>query len=274
MRSANALRSVVVAIVLTLVLAACGGGGATPIASNSSSSSNQSSAKSQAAPSALATQPMPTQSAATQTPAPSASATPGLVSAPSKSAGEVIAAVKAAQAATEKATGPRLVTVTVYQGDTAISVIEAQFVPPDTLHQQVKMGGQVMAESYWYQGTIYTKAPNTGGWKSSPGALKQFTQVLGGMAGSLADSIIYSDGKVLGVETVKGEPATVYSYSTQLQGLPDKVPHKVWVSNATGLPVKEETDKEGEKTVREITYNAAIIISVPAEVLSAPAATE
>jgi hypothetical protein len=191
---------------------------------------------------------------------------------PAKTSDEVIAAVKTAEASVTKATGPRLIILTMYKGDTVESVMEGQFVPPDTLYQKMTAGGQIMAESYWYHGTIYSRSPASGGkWVASPGALSQFTQILGGVVSGVASSIVYSDGKVLGEESVHGDLAIVYGYTTELKGLAtSKITHKVWVSNATGFPIKEETDRSTEKTVREVTFNANLAITIPAEVLAAP----
>jgi len=186
------------------------------------------------------------------------------------SSDEVVKAVHAAYAALEKS-GPRHVSQTSYEGSTPSMNIEADTVPPN-LHQIVSVNGQVMAEQYIMNGAIYAKVE--GSWKKSPGSVGQFAGTLAGMGEGLKDQIVYSDGKVLGVENVNGKPATAYSYKVTLKGLSAApTTHNVWVDVSSGLPVKQEIIKDGgEKTVQLITFNPGLAISLPAEAAAAPLA--
>jgi hypothetical protein len=205
------------------------------------------------------------------TTAPVASPTTAAAVLPIKTSDEVIAAVKAARLATAKATGPRAITVTSYEGDTILLRMESKFVPPDLLYQKSSAGGQVMAESYWSKTNMFTKSPGTGNkWVSTPGSLSKISSVIGDVSSGLADSITYSDGKVLGVEALNGDMSIIYSYATQLKGLPGSTTYKVWVSIATGMTYKEETNHNNERTVREIKLDPSITVTIPPEVLAAP----
>jgi hypothetical protein len=186
-------------------------------------------------------------------------------------ADDVIKAVKAAWAAADKA-GPRRLKEEAYKGDQAIETIDAESVPPDQFHQIVTMNGQFIAEQYIYGGAIYVKAPDTGGWKKTPASAAQVGAVIGGLALALAGDITYSDAKVLGTETINGEPATIYGYATQLKGFPTVTSYKLWVSTVAGLPVRQEKVTPQLKLVLDITYDAKLTISLPAEVAAAPTA--
>jgi hypothetical protein len=198
-----------------------------------------------------------------------ASPTPQLPTPAPLAADDVIKAVKAAWAAADKA-GPRRLKQMTYKGDQAVSTIDAESVPSDQFHQIVTMNGQVIAEQYIYGGAIYVKAPNTGGWKKTPASATQVGAVIGGLALALVGDITYSDAKMLGAETVNGEPVTVYSYATQLKGFPDKTSYKLWVSTAAGLPIRQEKVTTHLRLVEDITYDAKLTISLPAEVAAAP----
>jgi hypothetical protein len=225
--------------------------------------------------SAAATLPAATLLAATL-PAPTATVAPAsptlqLPTPAPLAADDVIKAVKAAWAAADKA-GPRRLKQVTYKGDQAITTIDAESVPPDQFHQIVTMNGQVIAEQYIDGGAIYVKAPNTEGWKKTPASAAEVGAVIGGLAQTLVGDITYSDAKVLGPETVNGEPATVYSYATQLKGFPDKTSYKLWVSTAAGLPIRQEKVTTRLRLVMDITYDAKLTVSLPAEVAAAPTA--
>lgn len=200
-----------------------------------------------------------------------ASPTPQLPTPAPLASDDVIKAVKVAWAAADKA-GPRRLKQVSYKGDQVTSTIDAESVPPDQFHQIVTMNGQVIAEQYIYGGAIYVNAPNSGGWTKTPASAAQVGAVIGGLAQALVGDITYSDAKVLGAETVNGEPATVYSYATQLKGFPDKTSYKLWVSTAAGLPIRQEKVNTHLKLVEDITYDAKLTISLPTEVAAAPTA--
>jgi len=190
--------------------------------------------------------------------------------APALPADEVYKTVQTAWTKLETA-GPRHVSQNSFKGSTAQTNIEADSVPPN-YHQVVSMMGTVVAEQYIYNGTIYNKV--NGAWTQLAGAAGPATSTLAGFAEGLADQIVLADGKVVGIETISGKPATEYSYTTSLKGLSVKpVTHTVWVDTISGLPVKQEIlHADGEKIVQLITYDTSIQITLPDEAKNAKAA--
>jgi hypothetical protein len=179
-------------------------------------------------------------------------------------------AIKTAQAAWARlaTAGPRHVSQTSFKGDSAISTIEADSVPPN-FHQVTSVMGTVIAEQYVYDGTIYNKV--NGEWSQLPGGGKTFTNTLEGFTQGLSESLVYADGKVVGIEDINGKPATAYSYTTTLKGLDVKpAQYTIWVDNASGLPVKRvDISPDGLKIVQLITYDASITLTLPDEAKNA-----
>ena len=182
-------------------------------------------------------------------------------------------AIKAAQTAWAKlaTAGPRHISQTSYKGDTAISNIEADSVPPN-YHQVTSAMGTVVAEQYVYGGTIYNKVQ--GQWSQLPGGAKTFTNTLEGFAQGVNSALVLADGKVVGIEDINGKPATAYSYTTTLKGLDVKpAQYTIWVDNASGLPVKRvNITPDGLKIVQLITYDASITLTLPDEAKNSPIA--
>ena len=214
--------------------------------------------------------------AATASSSPAASATTAATAAPATQAAPVLTsdeAIKAARDAWGKlaTAGPRHISQTSFKGDTAVSTIEADSVPPN-YHQVVSAMGTVVAEQYVYDGTIYNKVD--GAWSQLPGAGKTFTDTLEGFAQGLSSSLVYANGLVVGIETINGKPATAYSYTTTLTGLNAKpAQYTIWVDNASGLPVKRvNITPDGLKIVQLITYDASITLVLPDEAKNSPLA--
>lgn len=189
---------------------------------------------------------------------------------PVLSADDVIEAVHQAWA-TAGLAGPRRLVQTSSDADGAGTVIEAEFVPPDSLHQVVKIGGQKIAEQYNMGGVLYNNAPTSGGWVRTdlPGSLNGALAMFSDAAG---DSITYSDARVEGSETVNGYNAVIYAYATQLEGFAMVVKHRLWVDTGSGLPVKNEIVSDEGQTVQEIVYSADVAIVLPDDVAAAPPA--
>ena len=171
------------------------------------------------------------------------------------------------------AAGPRKVVQTNSDSDGPGTVIEAVFVPPDSLHQIVKMGGRAIAEQYSIGDTIYNNTPQTGGWVSTqvsggtPGVMAMF-----GDSDALSDAITYSNAHVEGNESVNGHEAVIYAYSSQLKGADKTIQHRLWVDTTSGLPVKNEIVSDQGTTTQEITVDASLTIDLPADVAAAPPA--
>jgi outer membrane lipoprotein-sorting protein len=199
--------------------------------------------------------PMSTQPAAA-----ASTAIPTPLTAPVLSADQVYQAVAAAWAKMDSA-GARHVSQVSYKGDTALQTIEADSVPPN-YHQVVTIMGKVMAEQYVYNGTIYNYVQ--GAWSQLAGAWKTVKSTLAGFSQALSDQIIKSDGKVVGVESVNGYPAVVYSYTTTLKGTSASSHYTLWVDQRSGLIVKQIIiDPQGEKMVQTIIYDASITLVLP-----------
>jgi hypothetical protein len=230
----------------------------------------------QSATSPAQTTPVSQTTAATAASSPAATATTAATAAVATQAAPVLTsdeAIKAAQDAWAKlaTAGPRHVSQTSYQGDNAVMNIEADSVPPN-FHQVTSAMGTVVAEQYIYDGTIYNKVD--GAWSQLAGAGKTFTDTLEGFAQGASSSLVYADGKVVGIEDINGKPATAYSYTTTLKGLDVKpAQYTIWVDNASGLPVKRvNITPDGMKIVQLITYDASITLTLPDEAKNSPPA--
>ncbi|MHC1740161.1 MAG: hypothetical protein AB9897_03505 [Anaerolineaceae bacterium] len=187
--------------------------------------------------------------------------------APSMTADEVYAAVTAAWAKQATA-GARHVSQNSFKGDTAISNIELDSVPPD-YHQVSSVMGKVMAEQYFIGGTMYNNLQGVWTQTATAGA---GLNAVGSFAEGLSADLVYFDGKVEGVEAVNGSPAIIYSYSTTLKSLNASAQYKLWVDQSSGLPVKSENiTADGMKIVQVITYDSSIKLTLPAEAANAPA---
>lgn len=186
--------------------------------------------------------------------------------APSLSADEVYLAVKAAWAKSDTA-GPRHISQNSSKGGTVVSNIEADVVPPD-FHQVVSAMGNVVAEQYIVGGTIYNKVQ--GAWTQTAGGSAALSTI-GSFTQSFSDSLVYSNGMVNGIEAVNGSPAIVYSYSTTLKGLDSSAQYKLWVDQATGLPVRSvNISPDGLTIDQTITYDNGITITLIDEAKNAP----
>ncbi len=221
---------------------------------------------------AVATQPQATASQPEATPSqPEATLVPttapaNVQAAPSLSADEVYAAVSAAWAKLDTA-GPRHVSQNSSEGGAVVTTIEADSVPPD-FHQVVSAMGNVVAEQYIVGGTIYNNVQ--GAWTQTAGGSAALSTI-GTFSQSLSDSLVYSEGMVNGIEAINGSPAIVYSYSTTLKGLDKSAQYKLWVDQASGLPVRSQNTTPDGMTIDEtITYDSSITLSLPAEAKNAP----
>lgn len=186
--------------------------------------------------------------------------------APSLSPDEVYKAVSAAWAKLADA-GPRHISQTSSDGLTT----EVDVVPPD-FHQVMSAGGNVMAEQYIVSGTIYNNVQ--GAWTQTAGG-SDALGMLGNLVPAVSDSLVYSAGKVEGIEAINGSPAILFSYSTTLKGVDASAQYKVWVDQASGLPVRYVNITPDGTTIDEtITYDSSITITLPDVAKNAPASTD
>jgi hypothetical protein len=186
--------------------------------------------------------------------------------APSLSPDEVYQAVAAAWAKLDTA-GPRHISQTSSDAGVAGTTTEADAVPPD-FHQVVSIGGTVMAEQYIVGGVIYNNVQ--GSWTQTAGA-GEALGTIGNFAVNLSSDLVYSDGLVNGIEMINGSPAILYSYTTTLASLNASTQYKLWVDQASGLPVRSETiHSDGSTIDMTITYDASITIALPDAAKNAP----
>lgn len=246
--------------VLTLLLAACGSP-ATPTAAPAATKAPA--AVPTAAPvatTAPAATPIP---AATKAPAataaPTATSAPAAAPAPSGSAKDAVVAAMLAQL---KA-GPYRTKTTIVSDSGTINMT-GELIPPDKLHTTMKTAGfesetLVIGDKGWIK--------RDGKWATSPVAGKTLLESAfpALTAEKLAATI--SDAKALGTETVNGEQARVYTYtSTTDLGEAGKVVSavKLWVSVKSGRPIKQEIAGEAggvkSNTVQMIEYDPAISV--------------
>jgi hypothetical protein len=182
--------------------------------------------------------------------------------APSLSPDEVYQAVKTAWTKLDSA-GSRHISQTTSAG---IST-EADVVPPN-FHQVVSAKGTVVAEQYIVDGTIYNN--DQGNWTQTAGGSAALSTI-GNFSVNLATDLVYSDGKVNGIEVINGSPANIYSYSTTLKGLNASAQYKLWVDQTSGLPVKSENITADGMTIdMTITYDNSITITLPLVAKNAP----
>lgn len=231
------------------------------------------------APAAPTAQPAVQPTAAKPTAVPVAQPTMALTVAPEPTATAPVLSEEAVMDAVRKAwetmaaAGPRKVVQTSKDADGTGMTIEAVFVPPDSLHQIVKLGEQQIAEQYSVGDTIYNNTLGTGGWVSTqlPGGTPGLTKLFGDPS-VLGDSITYTDIRVDGADVINGQAAIIYAYSSQLKGADMVVRHRLWVDTVTGLPARNEiVDDEGQ-TIQEFTFDSSLSVELPADVASAPPA--
>lgn len=237
-------RLLIALFVLTLLLAACGGSPAAPTAAP-------------AATTAPAAAPIP---AATK--APAAPAAPTAAPAPSGSARDAVVAAMLAQL---KA-GPYRTVTTIVSDSGAINMT-GELIPPDKLHTTMKTTG-FESETIAIGDEGWTK--QGGAWAVSPVAGKLLLEAAfpALTAEQLAATI--SDANSAGTDTVNGEEARVYTYTstTDLGGSGKVVSTvKLWVSAQSGRPIRQEIagDAGGVKsnTVQTIEYDPSITIAAP-----------
>ena len=267
-------RTLAAFLILTVLLAACSGSPATPTAApvatkapaavppTAAVGTNPPAAAPTAAPVATAAPsaaPIPT---ATKAPAPTATSAPAAAPAPSGSAKDAVVAAMLAQL---KA-GPYRTKTTIVSDSGTIS-LTGEMIPPDKLHTTMKGTGFeretiVIGDKAWI-----TQA---GAWEASPVTGKQLREAAFPALTTEQLGATISDVKAAGTDTVNGEEARVYTYtSTADLGQGSKVVSavKLWVSVKRGLPIKQEVagDAGGVKsnTVQMIEYDPAISIAPP-----------
>jgi hypothetical protein len=253
---------------LTVLLAACGGGKAVPAAAPAPTTAPVAAPTVAPVASAAAT-PVPTAGkavgAATFVPAtavPAATSAPAAAPAPSGSAKE---AIIAAMQATLKA-GPYHTKSTI-TSDNGTITMTGDLIPPDKLHTTMKatdfeMENIIIGDQGWIkQNGKWTESPMSGKVALQSAFLALTAEQLG---------LTISDAKAVGTESVNGEQARVYTFtSTTDLGESGKVISavKLWVNARSGLPVQQEIAGEAggvkSNTVQTIEYDPTISVVPP-----------
>jgi hypothetical protein len=189
--------------------------------------------------------------------------------APALSEADVYKAVDAAMAKM-LASGPRhvsQVSQTNFKGTTTEEGAEADIVPPN-LHEILKSKGNMAGEFYVMDGNLYSK--NQDGWTQKLGGGQPYLDALNGVPITGPGDITRANGKVAGIETINGKPTLVYNYDSTIKSLKITSNFTLWVDQASGLSVKQEsTGAQGSNTVQIITYDSAISLTLPPEAKTA-----
>lgn len=198
------------------------------------------------------------------TAAPPPTAAPAAPAAPSGDAKEAVLAASRAQLSS----GPfRSVTTVTTEGKT--SEITAEFVPPSSLRSVIVDEGTqtemvILGEQMWMkQGAEWTAMP--GGGPQIGAMLAEFAQ------DPESRGVAISNAQYVGPDVVNGTPTWVYTYDATFgegEGVVQST-NKMWVSVATGLPLKQEgaSDFMGKPSTSSaiLTYDPSITISPPVQ---------
>jgi hypothetical protein len=282
-RHLSGLWKFLVLLIVATALAACGGGtkSAVPAAAPTQPSAPAKAAAPTAVPVAVnptvppkATEAPPTVSAKpTETPPPAPTAVPTQpkpteapqAQAPTGQAGiDLMLGAMRAQLA-QKAF--RMNLTTVDGGETTNMTIE--YVAPDSFHSKMSTGTELIV----VKGASYMKGAD-GKWQKSPidmsAAVKQILSA--DMIDELAKSITVDKMKFLGPDLLDGKPMWVYQYDTtmDLAGTKISTAAKVWLGVLDKLPYKQEGESDsvahkGSKTKTSGTweYDPNIKIEAP-----------
>lgn len=242
MNSLRKLALTAVALVAAFALLACGGGDKDS-AENSGDAAQTS-----------------TDSAASQTTAASDAKQPAAL--PADPLEAVVQALKNQQTA-----GPYRIKTTV-STESGEMEMTGEIIPPDKMHMVSNIGDQkqemvFIGDKGWMNmGGSWTEAPIK--------ASDIMAQMSSGMVDEFATTT--SDVKAVGTETVDGQEAMVYSYvldmnkSTSMK-LDVVSSVKLWVSTASGLPIKQQIEGEAmnvkSTSTQLIEYDPSITIEAP-----------
>jgi len=269
-RSSTSMKHLLASLfILTLLLAACGGSPAAPPAAPTATPQPI------AVPPAVTTVPTSAPAAATipaatkapvatpvpATLAPAATSAPAAAPAPAGNARDAIIATMLAQL---KA-GPYRTKTTIVSDNGTIN-LTGEMVPPDKLRTTMQTAG-FATETIAIGDKAWVK--RDGKWEASPVSGKVTLEAAfpALTAEQLGGTI--SDATAAGAETVNGEQARVYTYTstTDLGGSKAISAVKLWVSVKSGLPIKQEIAGEAagvkSTTVQTIEYDKTITIAPP-----------
>lgn len=178
--------------------------------------------------------------------------------APSGDAQEVVVNAMAAQ----MAGGPYRAMTTI-DADGTITEMTAEVIPPDKMHIVIS-GGTL--EMIMVDGTAWSKSGDTA-W-AQMGSPEMMQGIFDSVRGQV-DGSTFSNVQLVGSEPVYGVATDVYSFTSSIGEGAEAVTSevKLWINNATGLPVRMESTSVANgvstHTVQNIEYDNAITIEAP-----------
>jgi hypothetical protein len=160
--------------------------------------------------------------------------------------------------------GPYRATTTV-DADGTITEMVAEVVPPDKMH--VVIGGGNL-ELLLIEGTLWSKSVDAP-W-AQMGSPDMMQSIFDSIHGQIEESNL-TNVQYVGTEPVFGEATDVYTFTSTLGEGEDAAVSdvKLWISQATGLPVRMESTGTAmgvtSHTTQAIEYDNTIAIEPPAE---------
>lgn len=260
------LSLLVLALATLLLLAACGGGQTEATAATAATEAPATQAPATTAPEPTATTPPTTAPEPTATTPPTTAPEPTLPPAPTAAAvagGGMLDEVMAAARAQMTQRGYRARILSESAGTT--TEIGIEYVAPDRYHVISPATEMIIIadKTYMKQGDTWMQVPMNMG-----AMLKQFQDPAFMMEET---GFSMSNAGYKGVEDVDGVAADLYEYDStiNISGTPDTSHTKLWVSKATGLPLKSvnTSELEGVQSIATSTYEypADLTIEAPIE---------
>lgn len=154
------------------------------------------------------------------------------------------AALKKAQAAQNDAMACRM-TMTSTERDTGrVTVMTTEFVKPDAMHTRLEINGGTAMEMVTDGKRTFMRQGADPEMKEAPAHVS--STLLAARKNISLDTLVDAGKgvKLLGHQTVRGVPASVYGFSSELTGVASET--RVWVSDKDGCPVQAEAESRGE----------------------------
>jgi len=141
---------------------------------------------------------------------------------------------------------------------------EVQYAAPDRFHVSYRDDTGAEMEMVMDGHLSYIKSGDS--WNKMPGDDSPTPTLRNAFTEEVLKTV--SDAKYEGEETIDGKPALVYTYkySTIVGDFPAKA--KVWISKATGLPIKTIVDfEQGLTKTRTTTFDteSPVTVNLPAK---------
>lgn len=204
----------------------------------------------------------PTKAPAAESTGAEATAVPAEGEADAPAAGDDPVAVVSNAMAAQFNGGPYRAVTTV-ESEGTITEMTAEVVPPANMH--IIIGGGNM-EVILLDGTLWSK---TGGSEWMQMGSPEMMQGMFDMISGQIERSELTNVQFVGSEPVMGEQADAYTFTSTLgegeQAMVSEV--KLWISQASGLPVRMESTSSGagvtSKATQTIEYDSSITIEAP-----------